>query len=247
MFFQDFEKKLGMFLAQNIQYLADIKLNISVEDPNFTENLIQGSFSIQVNFIQLRTVYFQGSFSIQVDFIQLRTVYSKVHSPYKQILYSLEPTPGFIFHTGGSYTAQNLLQPYKQILYSLEPTPRFIFHTGRSYTAQNLLQGSFSMQVDLMEIEPTLGFMLHTGRSYTDRTYSRVHFPYWQIFTDRTGSWVHSPYRQILYRQNLLQVSFSIQVDLIQIEPTPGFMLHTVGSYTDRTYSRVYSPYRQIL
>ena len=33
-------------------------------------------------------------------------------------------------------------------------------------------------------------------------------------------------------------------VDLIQIEPTPGFILHTGRSYTDITYSRVYFPYR---
>ena len=192
--FQDFEKKLGMFLAQNIQYLADIKLNISVEDPNFTENLIQGSFSIQVDFIQLRT-------------------YSRVHSPYRWILYSLEPTPGFIFHTGRSFTAQNLLHGSCSIqvdFIQIEPNPGFILHTDRSYTdrtysrvhspyrqilyKQNLLQGSCSIPLDLIQIEPTPGFMLNTVGSYTDRTYSRV----------------YSLYRQIL--------------DLIRIELTPGFI-----------------------
>ena len=39
---------LGRFLATNVQYLADIKLNISVEDSDFTENLLQGLFVIQV-------------------------------------------------------------------------------------------------------------------------------------------------------------------------------------------------------
>ena len=210
--FQDFEKKLGMFLAQNIQYLADIKLNISVEDPNFTENLIQGSFSIQVDFIQLRTVYstgyilhtggfytaqnlLQGSFSIQVDLIQLRT-YSRVHAPYRQILWK-----------------QNLLQGSFSIqvdFIQIEPNPGFILHTDRSYTdrtysrvhspyrqilyKQNLLQGSCSIPLDLIQIEPTPRFMLHTVGSYMDRTYSRV----------------YSLYRQIL--------------DLIRIELTPGFI-----------------------
>jgi len=83
-----------MFLAQNIQYLADIKLNISVEDPNFTENLIQGSFSIQVDFIQLRT-------------------YSRVHSPYRWILYSLEPyTPPGTFYIQVDFI---LLRTYSRV------------------------------------------------------------------------------------------------------------------------------------
>ena len=51
--FQAFATKLGAYLVEHLELLADLKLNVSQQDPELINHLRNGYFYVKVTFFQV--------------------------------------------------------------------------------------------------------------------------------------------------------------------------------------------------